>query len=596
MSTATLARVEQSGQIAHIVPAVEPFFILDKYAPEGREEAKPRFETLATISAGRKGENGFPVKSSDGTFFLHDNMDRAPGLRQAMAEGGNKVITIAFPSNNINQIIHQHWAEYTKTSLLCFGDHTGIRVFDEKGPFWVPAGTKEYQELLERPGLKPQYSMYFMLARYTPNGLPRFYYPDGFGYYRLRFTSRNSIRSIYTNINQVREFTNGLFAGIPFDLRLDQRDVSDGKGKRNKVPVWTLAFCPPRTLEIDAEKFAELARQALEQGAALMLPAPAREGEEEARAHGAELDMDDAIEGEFADIKKGGLCDQEHWRKYYFATVKDTPLDTEESRALLVAQFTHGDTESLSAMLAKCNEEQANAFINFTIDAVAFALDDARLVYSKLLDTAEALGIPRRELPAEVKFKTIENWSKSIQAAIDRRKPAAEAKPEAAVPVTVEPAQAEPAVEAEVVDTATTPESDPEPTGIVSGPIPEGEVVIPTQHEQMEAMRVAGVGSPTLTQEVKAAAAAAATATTVDPDDPFNAPPLPDHIVVIMDVAHQEGFAHGMLTTYPPLLAALNKWSDGLKTPLRTITDMTEITEKETPAIVSALKAKKIHA
>ncbi|RYG60726.1 hypothetical protein EON80_24480 [bacterium] len=396
MSDSQLAVLPREQAASHQLdlPAFsKPFQILDVYAPDGTIDATPRVDAIATISAGFKAPDAkFPSRSRDGKIILHDAEGRAPGLKAALAATGDKALTIAFPFDDMGMIIQQYFAEYSASNLLAWGDATQITVLDpqrvgKSGRMVYKAGTPEYREALDR--CKPSSSIYFHLARWTDDG-PEVFFPDGLGLYRLRFTSRNSIRSIVGSLQTTAKYMGGRLAGIPFKLSLENIEVAGSDGAKRKIGVWRCIFTTPTGFALSSQNFRDVATKALAQGSALMLPPPRAESLELAAYDGAEVDLDDITDAQIAEVATGGKCDSEHYRKHWFAIVQDTPLDLDEARADYVswysANFGFEVVSSLAKLLAMLNEEQAQHFMKSAAEELEFQLDQVKLEYLSLME------------------------------------------------------------------------------------------------------------------------------------------------------------------------------------------------------------------
>ena len=377
--TTDLARQQPGGQLATSSPtsAIDSFRVLDVYAGGVSDEA-PRVEAIATISAGYRARGdgnrpGNPQRSTDGTIFLHDATGRAPGLARALEQTGKKRLTIAFPFDDPAKFIHCRFMRYSATELQAFGDETHLMILvPGKGYERHEAGSAHYQDVL--PGCKVSVSVYFCLAEWGPDG-PEIVFPDGVGaYYRLRFTSRHSLRSILAGLRSIGQFTQGRIAGVPFDLAIDYREVADATGKKRTIPVWTIATKPPGGKRLTSRNFSETMAYALDQGAALMLPAPTPPILEDALAEPPYDDLDEMIvEGvivepsdrEIALIQRGGRCNEAHWRAMFFSAVRNTEFDGDESpaRAGWLREYTKGRTDSLACALHWSTEKEAQALV-----------------------------------------------------------------------------------------------------------------------------------------------------------------------------------------------------------------------------------------
>lgn len=347
---------------------IDDFVPLDVY-----EQARPgpRVDALATVSAGRKGANNVPQASRDGTIVLHDPEGRAPGLKAALEAAGFKSLTVAFPFNDPNQFIQQRFAEYSASKLLAYGDAQGLTVIGAKGErVFLEAGSSEFREYLRRPGLKVQVSVYFHLAAWEPE--PHIYFPDGFGYYRLRFTSRNSLHNLKATLDHLRKFTRGLIAGIPLTLRLVNREVAGPDGSRRNVPVWTFTMQPPTTQTLTSGNLQRLLGAGLEAGRSLVLPPPQAEGYELAALEGPDPDLDDPPDPTEADLRRLETgFNPDEWRGRYFAITQGTPYAERPGRAWLVHRATDGSTDSLKAVLSWASAEACEAVCREAEAAVA---------------------------------------------------------------------------------------------------------------------------------------------------------------------------------------------------------------------------------
>lgn len=385
--TTGLARQQTGGQLATSSPtaAIDSFKLLDIYAGGVSDEA-PRVESLATISAGyraaSRGERpGLPQRSTDGTIYLHDGTGRAPGLARALEQNGKKRLTIAFPFDDPARFIHCRFMAYSATELLAFGDETHLLVLiPGRGYSRVDAGTKDYDAWLAK--CKVSVSVYFCLAEWGADG-PEIVFPDGVGaYYRLRFTSRHSLRSILAGLRSIGQFTQGRIAGVPFDLAIDYREVADATGKKRTIPVWSIATKPPGGKRLTSRNFSETMSYALDQGAALMLPAPTPPTLEDALSEPPYEDLDETIvEGVIVEpsdrdidlIARGGRCNEGTWRAMFFSAVRGTEFDGDESpsRAAWLREYTRGHYTSLSEFLHWATEAEAQRMVVAANDELA---------------------------------------------------------------------------------------------------------------------------------------------------------------------------------------------------------------------------------
>lgn len=375
------------GQLARIYPADE-IRPLDVYRG-GESDEEPRMDWLATISAGERGQNNVPKRSQQGEIYLHDPNSRALGLKKALEVNGWKHLTVAFPSNDPRDFLQQHFVRYSQTRLEAFGDKRSIQVLDPKGGRHVYlAGSEAY--LQEIATCKVSCSLFFVLAQWQQDGSSTVILPDGAGVYRLRTTSRNSLRNFIASIRQVSRFTRGQLMGIPFELAIDFREVVDTTGAKRKVPVWTLVMRPPETIMLTSRTFRQVVQRSLAEGAALMLPMPQVETWETAEREVAALEepmrashfvrvsdtevvdretgevlaarpmhVDEPSQRDIELMAAGGVCDVKQVLKTWHVNVKGTRLATEEGRHEFVRQYTEGRFASLRAYLEQATEDEA---------------------------------------------------------------------------------------------------------------------------------------------------------------------------------------------------------------------------------------------
>lgn len=344
----------------------KPMQILDVRAPNGVVELPVgRFDALATISAGERGpaqnnRPGYPQAVKDGRICLHDEAGRAPGLKQALEETGYKSLTVAFPGDDESLFLQQRFAAYTQTALLAYGDASGIyEIIGEKENaqhvFRAP-GTPEFRAALDK--CKVTVSVYFHLAEWDNDLSPRVVFPDGLGLYRLRFTSRNSLRNILASLDTIRRYTGGKVAGLPLELSISYREVSGPDGAKRKIAVWQCLLKPPRGQVLDSRTFREIANAGIAEAEALMLPAP--EDMQDALRDGPVTDLDEAV---VENIAAGGTCSYDYWIKRFHATVKGTDLATDGGRRDFLAMYTNGETDSLADFLKTASEDDAAAML-----------------------------------------------------------------------------------------------------------------------------------------------------------------------------------------------------------------------------------------
>lgn len=260
---------------------IEDFDILDPYAPQGITKINHHADALATISAGTFEErNGrkIPKRSQDGTIYISDPSNRAPELAKRLKATQGKHLTIAFLHNDPRQFIQQRFAKYGNPRI--YGDTTQLTVIDKnsKKRDVYHAGTDGYQHWLKE--CKPQYNVYFVLAEWGQDNTPNILMPDGFGYYRLRTNSRNSIRNIVSFLHNLYGVTNNQVFGIPLNLSIIYQESVDANGINQRIPVWSLIMQPPGGIELSSRNFAQLTHggfRAIQSMGAAALPAPTQE-------------------------------------------------------------------------------------------------------------------------------------------------------------------------------------------------------------------------------------------------------------------------------------------------------------------------------
>ena len=389
----------------------DQFRVLDPYAPDGITAVETRLDALATISAGFRGKGqeghaGRPQRSTDSTIYVHGLPERSRGLREALKRNGGKSLTIAFPFDQLSAFIQQRYVLYSSTRLEAYGDQDGITYIQVKGEakdavvtrHFYAAGTEGFTRLLGR--VKNSVSVYFVLAEWTDRGA-RIIMPDGAGLFRLRFTSRNSLRNLIADIRYVQQFTHGRIAGVPFELSIDYREVSGPDGSKRTVPVWCAVSRPPGGITLSSENWRGLISRSLQQGAALMLPEPSPETIELAEAEGSaddldELDITPVVDAPTQEqLARGALCDATYWKRRWGAIVDGTALDSDEARQRFV-QAHSGYTESLATFLTAATDIQAHELIEAAIGQIhqrqIQALHDAALGRTALPPPGERPG------------------------------------------------------------------------------------------------------------------------------------------------------------------------------------------------------------
>ena len=371
----------------------EEFRVLDVYGPPSTPVA-PRVDWLATLSAGTKttSQNGkeVPSASRDGRLYLHDESGRATELAKLLAASDGKRLTIAVASDRLADVIQQSYRRYSATAVEVFGDDLSLtEIVDGRRTTW-PVGTARYEEL--RATCKVAWSLYFVLARWVGQQ-SQLCFPDGFGMYRWRSTSRHSLASVVGKLQEIQGLTGGRLTGVPLELSLTYRDVAGGDGKRHKIPVCTLALKPPEAIQLTSGNFRELISGALREGEALrMLPAPRPETLADALRDAGEEADDSIIDlrptgAAVAQVQTAAVaCDASYWRGAWFASARGTDLESDWARAAFLHEYTEGQTTSLAEYLATATEEQASGLIA----ALAERRERARL-HEQARRLAEAL-------------------------------------------------------------------------------------------------------------------------------------------------------------------------------------------------------------
>lgn len=388
---AALERRSQAGALATEAPPSNPWAsrgLLKPYAAGAVVEA-PRADALATISAGYKNQQGYPVVSRDGTIYVSGG-ENAPGLVKALAERGNKSLTIALAHDDPADSFQQYFAKHSQTRLEARAtadlavvihqretgrkDRQGKPIYDtERETVRADEDPARFAMLVAE--MKVQSSLYFALARWT-NGQPELYFPDGLGLYRLRFTSLNSAESIKAQLAYVAELTGGRVAGVPLELSLVYRDVAGPDGSKRNVPIWRLVLRPPDEIALVPERVASILQRGIQQAQQLAIAAPRAESVEIAEVEGPDIDLDSVqvIEGEVvtpsaaavARLQGGGpLRNHKLARAEYFTAVgkKSAYYRPEGYRAQLLA-FTHGRTDSLSTFIETTNAREWSAWLD----------------------------------------------------------------------------------------------------------------------------------------------------------------------------------------------------------------------------------------
>jgi hypothetical protein len=379
---------------------MDDFRPLDKYAG-GEADDDYGVPWIATISAGymqttdkdgKTLERPYPKASRPGDReWIHMTQEDkllAPGLWSAVEAGNYRYLDVAVADNNPRAFLLQHFEKRSSTRLEMYGDARAITVIEaekrtERGhDVWVPKGRRvveaardpeEYRELVLQ--CNNSVSFLFTLARWETDPeqpgrwRPRQYWPasDGLGVYRLRFTSRNSLRSLIQSLRQVSRMTGGRFKGLPLRLFPHFRDAADPAGVSREIVYWNLRFMPPQDLELTPALWADLATDALQQGAMLDLP--------KADFVMGETEFDEDIrrlpapsQHALTALSSSPPCDARFYQQAWFARVKDSDLASESARAEFLWAFTADKpniqrTDSLTAFLERASEDEAAALI-----------------------------------------------------------------------------------------------------------------------------------------------------------------------------------------------------------------------------------------
>lgn len=415
-----LATIERAPLASAPLALVQPdFLILDKYSPTGVAPVESRINAIATISGGFRGDDNRPMRTQDGRIFIHGD---APGLAEVLENRGGKSLTIMFPSDNPRDFFQQRFTEYSATELKAYGDERELTLLAGGQRVTYPVGSPGYKQGLEK--CKVAVSVYFNLAEWTNDGCDMIF-PDGFGLYRLRFTSMNSLRSILSSVQHMAKTTGGKVAAIPFELFLREEEHSDPQGKKRRVWIWQCIPKPPQGIRLTPQKFRAIMESGQSQRAMLQLEAPRPETLEMAANDVAVVDMDEVTEAELeqnlAVAQEGGTCDAAHYRAAYFAAVKDTLFDTDEARRFFVLQWTEDNRSSLAQYLETASDTDASQFLEFVRDCIQRKALETE--YETLMTEGEALGMKRVPLDS-TDLRRIEYCISRLKDVIARRKEA----------------------------------------------------------------------------------------------------------------------------------------------------------------------------
>jgi hypothetical protein len=393
------------------------FETLTTYGETPVKQQDNRIDAIATISAGykvKKTTNGremfVPVASKDGTIHLHDKGGRAPGLLKLLKQTKEKVLTIAMPFDDPRLFIQQRFVRYSATRLEVYGDQNVITEIvpdgtkDSKGndnmmqcPHKV--GTPRYEEL--RASCKVATSLYFYLAEWAENGGARIIFPDGLGFYRLRFTSNNSLSNFLAQLNQISGLTGGRIAGVPLTLRLVNSERSDGDGVRRQVPLWTVTMQPPQQLSLDSGRLRHMLEAGIREADRLKLPPPRAELAND-DDFTIDVDLDNVLDEGASRMLSSGVAPETRYRQWH-GLVHDTELDTDEGRHNFLA--AHTEYNSLKDVAKYLSDERwdtlmsaALKHIGDTAEAAQEAAGEARV--------ADADSYPKGVTETDVKTLT----------------------------------------------------------------------------------------------------------------------------------------------------------------------------------------------
>ena len=337
------------------------FMALDPVAPGGvRELDSKRPLWLATISAGHKVKSqkgmDIPSASKHGEIYVHDPDGSAPGLRSLLgaeeepgyqgcyvsAPGAR--LRVAFGSDAIEDIITQRFARRSASALEVYGDQYSLTEIVMQGDRVVhrphTAGTEEYKALVKT--CKAESRMLFCLAEWQGDSV-NIPFPDGLGWYSLRFTSRWSLDGLVAKLTETRSITVGRLRGIPFELFIAYQDVPGPDGRVRRIPVWRLEFRPPEMLQLNSGSLRGLLGGAIAEGKKLqLLEAPRETIDDAEREYDVDPDTAEYTEEDVARITDQPRCDVAAWLKRWFALVKGTALMTDDARHDFIQSYCQG--------------------------------------------------------------------------------------------------------------------------------------------------------------------------------------------------------------------------------------------------------------
>lgn len=387
-----LSRVERGGPSGLMVPDDNSDIqILDPHTGELRESGE-REDTVATISLGYKvkGPNGsYPqaTKEKDARWIHVSGTRGAPALEEALAAKGNRSLTISFPGDTWGEIVQQHFAAYSASRLLVYGDHeklTYIELFpklDREGKPVIDRDRKpvmdsrhidvykaeepeKYAKMLKAS--KAMFSVYFLLADWVKVGEGWVPEVETNRLYRLRTNSPHTMDNLAAAIKRLRSQTNQVVRGIPLELGVEFPEVADGTGHKRLIPSFVFRLDPP--FRVTDVNFRPMLSQAVETGKRLALPKPEIETidveyRETPTGDIDEVEDDDARE--VALIARGGPCNANRYTRQYFSAVNGTRYATDEGRAELISEYSHRSTASLAELLQWSTKEDAEAFMTW---------------------------------------------------------------------------------------------------------------------------------------------------------------------------------------------------------------------------------------
>lgn len=388
--THTLARMPSGRAGLALVRDNDDIKVLDPRSGDLRESG-PRVDAIATISLGYKQSNGYPraTQEKDDRWLHPHDADDAPALLDALEAGSYRKLTISLASDEWGEIIQQHHAAYSMSSLQVYGDDkeltyitrqpvmdpkTEQQAKDDKGgllwePLHVTVKKADDPEMYARmlKVTKVQTSIYFYLAEWTQTEqewLPQVVMDGDIGLYRLRTTGTHTVENLASTVKQIRGVTGGFVKGVPLTLSVSFPEVSGPDGKKRKVPVCTFRVQPP--YRITGVNFRPMLEAAVNEGQALALPAPSLERiEDEENAEPLMPDVMTTDEREIDLLTRGGRCPVARYTRIFFSMTRGTDLEGDDARAHLVHSYRKGQTNSLSELLHWSTDEEAQAFIAY---------------------------------------------------------------------------------------------------------------------------------------------------------------------------------------------------------------------------------------